>query len=86
MSNAAKAYCEISRDFKHASWIANVLLTCSKPTTRLKNMLQHLRDGREFSPLSFAMPYVGFFVDGVAVCPSFLDKKNQNPENYRLTS
>jgi len=86
MTTAAQVYTTISRQFPHASWIANVLLTCSKPTTRLRNMLQHLRDGREFSPLSFTMPYEGFFVDGAAVNADFLNKKNAKPEDHKFTT
>lgn len=85
-STATRIYAEIKYNYDHASWIAGVILdSATKPTTRLKNMLRHLRAGREFSPLSFRMPYEGFFVDGVAVRPEFLlDNKANDPNQYRL--
>lgn len=82
---AAKYYAEINRDYKHTSFIANVIFTSSsKPTTRLRNLLEQLKSGREFSPLSFKMPYEGFFVDGIAVRPEFLLSKNAKPQDFRL--
>ena len=85
MTTAQRCYAEINRDYKHTSFIANVIFTgSSKPTTRLKNLLAQLRAGREFSPLSFRMPYEGFFVDGIAVRPEFLLTKDAKPEDFRL--
>jgi hypothetical protein len=86
MTTAAKIYAEINRDFANQpeSFIANVLLPCSKPTTRLRNLLAHIRDGKQFSCLSFQMPYNGFFVDGVAVNLSFLDKRGAKVEDHRI--
>jgi hypothetical protein len=90
MSTASKIYAEINRDFanRSESFIANVILTGqSKPTTRLKNLLRHIKAGRQFSCLSFKMPYEGFFVDGVAVKPEFLlDNKTEDVEAYRFAS
>ena len=81
-----RLYAEINSEFdKDASWIAGIILDQStQPATRLRNMLAHLKAGRVFSPLSFQMPSVGFFVDGVAVRPQFLLEKDAQPENFRL--
>jgi len=88
MSTAAKLYCEINRNHANtdASFIANVILSCSKPTTRLKTLLHHVREGRHFSCLSFRMPYEGFFVDGVAVKFDFLLSPKNRVEDFRLTA
>jgi len=88
MTTAQRCYAEISRDFdRDASWIANVIITgSSKSATRLKNLLAQLKAGRQFSPLSFRMPYEGFFVDGIAVRPEFLLTKDAKPEDFRFAA
>lgn len=87
---AAKYYCEINRNKSEygsaAGWIANVLLSCRMPATRIKNLLNHLKAGREVATLSFTMPYNGFLVDGRAVRLEFLDKAGNKPEDFLLCS
>ena len=85
MRTSAALYIIIGRHYgRHASFIANVFLQGEKPTTRLRNMLIHLEAGRQFTALSFRMPYEGFFVDGTAVKPSFLDQPDSRVEDHRL--
>jgi hypothetical protein len=74
-SLAVRCYGEISRHYsRDASFIANVLLTgCSRPGTRLKELLRRLRAGQQFNCLPFRMPYEGFFIDGIAVRMEILD-------------
>jgi hypothetical protein len=55
-----------SERYAHVKWIANVLLSCSKPGTRLKGLKALVDAGHEVAALDFIMPYQGLRIDGKA--------------------
>lgn len=84
MTTATKklsAACRLYRDmdtneaYSAVRWIANVLLSCSKPAKRLAALKAAVDAGYEIRSAQFVMPYECLIVDGEAVVAlPFLDR------------
>lgn len=83
MTTATKlsAACRLYRDmntneaYSAVRWVANVLLTGSKPAKRLAALKKLIDNGREVGAASFIMPYEALLLDGrVVVTGPLLDR------------
>lgn len=82
LSAACRLYREMGSNEKYEAvrWIANVLLTCSKPAKRLAALKKLIDNGREITAAQFIMPYEALVVDGaVVVAMPLLDRGEEIP-------
>lgn len=88
LSAACRLYREMSTNEAYSAvrWIANVLLSGSKPAKRLAALKNLIDNGREVGAASFIMPYQALVLEGkVVVAGPLLDRGEEipySPDNW----